>query len=115
VLVPDLAGWRVERAPSLRSAAFEVAPDWVCEILSPSSALWDRRTKSERYAREGVQWLWLIDPAIELLEAFALERGKWLRIGVWSADDVARVPPFDAIELTLTALWVREPEVPGTE
>jgi Uma2 family endonuclease len=108
VLVPDLAGWRVERAPSLRSAAFDVAPDWVCEVLSPSSARWDRLIKSESYALHGVRWLWLVDPETEVLEAYSLHEGRWLRLGGWSGDDVARIPPFDAIEIELTPLWVRE-------
>lgn len=35
VLVPDLAGWRRERMPELpRVPYFELAPDWVCEVLS---------------------------------------------------------------------------------
>ncbi|MBN2191541.1 MAG: Uma2 family endonuclease [Polyangiaceae bacterium] len=108
VLVPDLAGWRVGRAPSLRSVAFEVAPDWVCEILTPASIKWDRLTKSEAYARHGVEWLWLVDPATELLEAYTLREQRWLRLGGWSGDDVARIPSFDAIELELAPLWVRE-------
>src|SRR5512142_1943672 len=38
VLVPDLAGWRRERMPQLPDvAAFELAPDWVCEVLSAST------------------------------------------------------------------------------
>ncbi len=112
VLVPDLAGWRSARAPSLRGAAFDVAPDWVCEILSPSSVRWDRLTESEAYARHGVTFLWLIDPAAEVLEAYTLRERRWLRLGGRSGDDVARIPPFEAIELTLTPLWVREGGVP---
>src|SRR6476646_4505786 len=38
VLVPDLAGWRRERMPELpRAAFFTLAPDWACEVLSPST------------------------------------------------------------------------------
>ncbi len=40
VLVPDLASWRRERMPELPdTAAFELAPDWVCEVLSPVNSL----------------------------------------------------------------------------
>lgn len=43
VLVPDLAGWRRERMPALpQTSAFELAPDWACEVLSPSTAAIDR-------------------------------------------------------------------------
>src|SRR3954468_4688276 len=60
VLVPDLAGWRRERMPVLRNVAyFELAPDWVCEVVSPSTARVDRVRKVPIYAREGVSHLWL--------------------------------------------------------
>lgn len=108
VLVPDLAAWRAERAPSLKQPFFALAPDWVGEVLSPRTASWDRKQKANVYAREGVRWLWLVDPALELIEAFELIDSRWSRLGAWSGDERARIPPFDAIELELTLLWVRE-------
>ena len=43
ILVPDLAGWRRERMPALPDEAyFALAPDWVCEVLSPGTARIDR-------------------------------------------------------------------------
>lgn len=89
-----------------------MAPPAACRAISPASARWDRLAKPEAYARHGVQWLWLVDPATELLEAYSLHQARWLRLAAWFGDDVARVPPFDAIELELTPLWVREGEAP---
>lgn len=106
IIVPDLAGWRRERMPALPETAwFELAPDWVCEVLSPTTAVHDRIRKMPQYAKYNVQYLWLIDPLQKTLEAFRLQEGKWLQLGAWAEDETARIEPFDAIELTLTVLW----------
>ena len=107
VAVPDLAGWRRERMPRIPEGhRFEVVPDWVCEILSPSTASKDREIKLPLYAHYGVAYAWLLDPKRRTLEAHALEQGAW-RLLLEAADEaVVRVPPFDALELTLAALWV---------
>ena len=65
VLVPDLAGWQRERMPSLPETAwFELAPDWVCEVMSPSTARIDRVEKLPIYAAAGVGHVWHIDPIL---------------------------------------------------
>jgi Uma2 family endonuclease len=82
VLVPDIAGWRRERMPALpQTTAFELAPDWVCEVLSPSTAAVDRTAKVPVYAREGVTRVWLIDPLAQTLEALRLDSGGYRIIG----------------------------------
>src|SRR5688572_26942520 len=54
VVVPDLAGWRVERMPRPpMTPAIELAPDWLCEVLSPSTQVLDRGPKLRLYARVG--------------------------------------------------------------
>jgi Uma2 family endonuclease len=107
ILVPDLAGWRREHMPSLPATAwFELAPDWACEILSPSTTRSDRITKMPVYAREGVKHLWLIDPDLKTLEVYELNPNKnWTLISALKDDDPIRQPPFDAIEFSLEALW----------
>jgi Uma2 family endonuclease len=108
VLVPDLAGWRRARMPQIPEAtAFELAPDWVCEVLSPSNAAHDRVRKLPAYARERVQHAWLVDPASRTLEVFTLEGERWVLVGTWDGDTRVRAEPFDAIELELGALWSR--------
>ena len=107
VLVPDLAGWRRERVPELPDAAFTtIAPDWICEVLSPSTRDFDRDEKMPVYAREGVRWAWLIDPIAKTLEVYVLDAGgRWGEPAIFRGADVVRAVPFDAIELGLSALW----------
>ena len=108
VLVPDLAGWRRERMPELPdAAAFELAPDWVCEVLSPSTAARDRADKVPIYLREGVSYVWLVDPLNQTLEAFRLDGTAYRLLGTWRGNAAVRVEPFTALELDLSALWAR--------
>ncbi len=104
--VPDLAGWRRERLPAIGDEPyFTLAPDWVCEVLSPSTATLDRARKKPAYAREGIAHLWLIDPLARTLEALELHDGKWLELGAWANDAIVRVAPFEAVPLELGLLW----------
>ena len=106
VAVPDLAGWRRERMPSIpEDHRFEVVPDWLCEILSPSTAKKDRVVKLPLYAQYGVAHVWIVDPAAQTLEAFELHEGRWTLIATLKEDDTVAVPPFDAVEFSLADLW----------
>jgi Uma2 family endonuclease len=106
VLVPDLAGWRRERMPEMpRVAYFELAPDWACEILSPSTAGLDRVKKLAIYLREGVGHLWFVDPEGRTLEVLRREGERYVVAQTFAGDDPIRAEPFDAIELELGALW----------
>jgi Uma2 family endonuclease len=108
ILVPDMAGWRRERMPEMPDAPFfTLAPDWVAEILSPGTAAHDRVDKASIYAREGVGFLWLIDPDVQTLEAHLLRSEQWVRIGAWKGNAAVHAAPFEAIELELGALWKR--------
>ncbi|MBN1210189.1 MAG: Uma2 family endonuclease [Myxococcaceae bacterium] len=106
VLVPDLAGWRRERMPVFPDvAAFELAPDWACEVLSPSTARLNREAKLPVYAREGVGHLWLLDPRARTLEALRLEGGRYMPLAVHEGTARVRAEPFEALELELALLW----------
>ena len=107
VLVPDIAGWRRERMPTIPNAAhLTLAPDWLCEVLSPSTRTIDRRKKLPIYAREGVGHAWLIDPLQKTLDVLRLDSRRWLSVATHEADAKVRVEPFEAIELPLRALWL---------
>jgi Uma2 family endonuclease len=110
-LAPDVAGWRRERLPELpETAAIALAPDWICEVLSPGGERIDRIEKARIYAREGVRHYWIIDPVAKTLEVLRNEGGLWLQPSSFAADAGAalvRAEPFDAIELNLAALFRR--------
>ena len=113
VVVPDLAGWRRTRLPALpQEAYFSIAPDWVCEVVSPSTAAIDRVKKLAIYAREHIAHAWLVDPIAHTLEVLRLDAGRWMIVSTASGLDVVRAEPFDAIELDLSLLW-EVPEPPG--
>ena len=89
------------------AAAFELAPDWVCEILAPSTASIDRADKMPICLHEGVSSIWLVDPLLQTLEAFKLEASAYRLLGVWKGSAAVRIEPFAALELELSALWSR--------
>lgn len=106
VVVPDLAGWRRERMHTLPDTDyFETVPDWVCEVLSPSTASKDRKIKMPIYAHYGVAYAWLVDPKVRTLEAFASQSGIWAEIGRFSGTASASIAPFEQIEIDLKTLW----------
>ena len=110
VLVPDLAGWRRERMPVIPSEPYtSLAPDFVCEVLSPSTATIDRVHKMPIYAAAGVGHAWIVDPRDRTLEVFRLAAPHWVLIASFEGDAKFRAEPFDAVELELGALWSDAP------
>lgn len=108
VLVPDLAGWRRTRMPEMPDAAFfTLAPDWLCEVLSPSTAEVDRAEKVPIYASCGVGFVWLLDPGIRTLEVLKLDGSTYRIHQVFHQDAVVQAEPFEAISLELSRLWER--------
>ncbi len=108
--VPDVAGWRRERMPTLpNTAAIEIVPDWVCEVLSPSTQRSDRVIKMQVYAQAGVAWVWLVHPISRTVEVFRLDEGRWAMVDVWDEHhpdaEAARIPPFDALPIKLARWW----------
>ncbi|MCA1733789.1 MAG: Uma2 family endonuclease, partial [Acidobacteria bacterium] len=106
VLVPDIAGWKRERLPELPDGVgIALAPDWLCEVLSPTTEDFDREQKLPRYAKEGVNHLWLIDPLHRRLEVYGrVERG-WALLEEYGGDATVVAPPFEAVTIELGPLW----------
>jgi len=108
VLVPDLAGWRRRRMPELPDVAFfELAPDFCCEILSPSTARLDRTRKLPIYAEHTVSHVWLVDPSLRMLEVFALDGESYRFVSSHTEAEQVRAAPFDTLPLELGRLWAR--------
>ena len=107
ILVPDLAGWKLERFPVEEPHNWiSVAPDWVCEVLSPGSVGKDKIKKMPIYAEYGVHHAWLLDPLERTLEVFRLQGGAWAVAGLHGEGDKVRAEPFQEIEIDLNDLWL---------
>ena len=107
VVVPDVAGWRREKMPALPNvAAFTQAPDWACEVVSPTTAGADRVRKMRIYARESVGHLWLVEPLAKTLEVYRLESGRWIVASTHAGSERVRAEPFDAVELGIARWWL---------
>jgi len=106
VLVPNWAGWRRDRMPVFPIVPiFTQAPDWVCEVISPSTGRIDRSRKMRIYAREGIGHLWFVDPLEQTLEIYRQDAGRWIVAAVFAGDEVVRAEPFEAIEIGLARWW----------
>jgi Uma2 family endonuclease len=107
ILVPDLAGWRRERMPALENVPyFELAPDWVCEVVSPATVRLDRIRKMPIYARERVGSLWLVDPLAKTLEVYRLEGVRWVVVGTYGGMESVRAEPFEDVAFDLSRWWL---------
>jgi Uma2 family endonuclease len=106
IVVPDIAGWRRERLDLTPEAPFvETAPDWACEVLSPSTQRFDRTDKLAIYAAFGVGHCWYVDPIARTLEVFARQGDKWLIVAVLKEADSVAAPPFESLSFPLDLLW----------
>jgi Uma2 family endonuclease len=104
ILVPDIAAWHTDRFPSGDRAFVEVAPDWICEVLSKSTAAIDRGEKLPIYARAGVPHVWLLDPQLRTLEVFLLDGASYRLVATHRDDAKIRTEPF-GVELELSRVW----------
>lgn len=109
IVVPDIAGWRRQKMNSLPEKAFiELPPDWVCEVLSPTTEAIDRGRKMRTYGREGVSFLWLLNPTSRTLESYRLVDSRWTLLATFVGDETIRAEPFEAVTLDMSRWWVPE-------
>lgn len=106
IVGPDLAGWRKARMPVEPDVwPVDLRPDWVCEVLSPSNAWYDRGPKAKAYAEAGIPWYWLVDPQQRTVEVLKLHDGHWSLQGCYHGDDKLGLPPFDDLEIAVGELF----------
>jgi Uma2 family endonuclease len=106
VVRPDLSGWRRSRLPQPDSRPIAIVPDWICEVLSESNEAHDRVTKRKLYAQHGVSHYWIVDPMARTVEALSLEGGHWVDAGSFDETALARIAPFEEIELPIGRLFL---------
>lgn len=106
IFVPDLGGWKRSKLPQIPDEPFfSTIPDWICEVLSPSTTALDKTKKMPLYAELGVNHFWLIDPIARTLEVYVNDQLNWKLLKTYANEDKVRAAPFDAIEFDLSALW----------
>lgn len=108
--VPDLCGFRVERVPVLPDEnPLTLLPDWCCEVLSPTTARDDRRLKLPLYAGCGVSYVWLLDPALRIVEVYeTTPAGKPALVATAGEDEAVALAPFDDVVIDLAPFWMPE-------
>ena len=105
-LVPDIGGWRIERwTVGDDVVRIQVAPDWICEVMSPTTASYDRRKKMPIYAAHAVSHAWIVEPVQKTVEVFRLENGRWSLLATYGEDDKMRAEPFEAVEFDLARIF----------
>lgn len=90
---------------------FDLAPDWVYEVLSRSTPMLHATDKRDIHGDQGARHLWFIDPEARLPEAFALDGGPRRLLASLVASDPSVSSHLDAVELPLGALWVDRPRM----
>jgi Uma2 family endonuclease len=82
-------------------------PGIVVEVISPRprDIRRDRIAKSAEYARFGVAWYWLVDPAVRSLDVYELGRGGRYTLARSAGDGRRRIPGCRGLTLDLDALW----------
>lgn len=105
VMVPDVSGWRRDRLPSAPDGPITTVPNWICEILSPSTARKDRKLKMPIYAALGVDFAWIVDPSLKTIETYRRDGAHWVLIDTFGDQDLMRAEPFESIEIELKYLW----------
>jgi Uma2 family endonuclease len=90
VLEPDLVIVLSEHADRIGAQVIEGAPDVVVEILSPGTAKRDLGVKRTVYEAAGVPEYWIVDAESAAVEVLVLERGAYVRLGLFRRGDTLR-------------------------
>lgn len=106
ILVPDVAGWRRERLPVPPEGPIEIAPDWVCELVSPGHESHDLKYKSGIYREREVPWYWLAYPESGILQVYRNAGPGWMLHGTYTRGDKASIPPFEELEIDLDHIFL---------
>lgn len=102
---PDVCYWRKATADAFRKGQMHFpAPDFVAEVLSPSTTEIDRHTKFKDYAAHGVQEYWIIDPVPEVVEQYIL-RGKRYELIQKTDSGMLRSPVVEGFQIPAVALF----------
>jgi Uma2 family endonuclease len=106
VIIPDVAGWHLERVTFDRTEhKIKIAPDWIAEVLSPSTALTDRIIKLGLYAAAKIGHCWYVDPIAKTLEVFELDNAAYVCTAIFDGEATVSAAPFAKHPFSLAELW----------
>jgi Uma2 family endonuclease len=105
VVQPDLLFISKERLGVITKPNIQGAPDLVVEILSPSTAEWDRATKRRAYEKYGVQELWVVDPEGQTIEVAARKEARLETIQVYPRGTTMVSPVLPGFALDVDHLF----------
>ena len=84
------------------------APDWIIEILSPSTARRDQIRKRALYEREGVQEYWLVHPMDRVLYIYRLEGEGYGPPEILPTEGITPVACLAGVEIDWDAVFIAE-------
>ena len=105
VVQPDLIFVSSARAHIITEDNIRGAPDLLVEILSPSTAGYDRTVKRDLYARHGVREYWLVDPYAKTITVLILGAGGYDTHAVYGEGDTMTSPTLPGFALDLGELF----------
>ncbi|HMJ90359.1 MAG TPA: Uma2 family endonuclease [Candidatus Acidoferrum sp.] len=108
IFQPDVLFVSNERLSLIGEQGIEGGPELVVEILSPSTAKYDKGSKKKIYSRTGVQELWLIDPDAKTIQVFDLAADAETPIATHSAKSVFKSALLPGLKIDAKKIF-REP------
>ena len=96
----------------ITEANIQGAPDLIVEVLSPATALKDKREKKNLYEKYGVKEYIIVDPAAQYVERFLLEEGGlYVKSEIFGPKEVLPLVSLKEIEIPLWEIFeVEEPK-----
>ena len=112
VVSPDIILILQDRYQIITETSVQGPPDLVAEVLSPSTAKYDRKEKSRLYFENGVKEYWILDPAIQLVEVFVRGDKDWNRAGAYDENDTFTSPLLPDLKVNMQEIF--SSGAPGT-
>lgn len=104
---PDICFFTKDRANGFEEGQMKFpAPDFIIEVVSPSTEARDRGVKFEDYEAHGVREYWIADPKRKTIEQYKLVRGKYTLV-VKSASDTVKSFTVKGFEMPVRAAFYR--------
>lgn len=86
------------------------APDWLVEVLSPSTAAHDQIVKRRIYERAGVREYWLVHPTERTVTIYALQHGQYGRPDIFELKGDTPIATLPGVAIAWDALAARLPK-----